>query len=123
MYKDFVFEEFLPYTVENVIGAIVMQAVLNTYKSVVDELEGLVNRLSDADNTLKNEIENKIVQMGSGVVNSLVNILPNVSGPTRGVVAMSLIRIGEDAIEPLKQKATTSKDFQWVANYLISEIG
>ena len=100
-----------------------MQAVLNTYKSAVDELEGLINKVSEADNALKNEIENKIVQMGSDVVNSLVNLLPNISGPTRGVVAMSLIRIGEDAIEPLRQKATASKDFQWVANYLISEIG
>jgi len=100
-----------------------MQAVLNTYKNVVEELEGLISRLSDADNAMKNEIENKIVHMGSDAVSCLVNVLPDISGPARGVVAMSLIRIGEEAIEPLRKKATASEDFQWVANYLISEIG
>lgn len=99
-----------------------MQAVLNKYKNVVEELEVLINRLTDADNALKSEIENEIVRMGKSVVNCLVNILPGLKGVQRGVVAMSLIRIGEDAIEPLKEKATASEDFQWVANYLISEI-
>ncbi len=99
-----------------------MQAVLNTCKNLVEDVETLVNKLTDADNTLKNEIENKIVKMGDGIVGSLVNLLPDLSGTQRGVVAMSLIRIGESAIEPLREKAIATKDFQWIANYLISEI-
>jgi len=100
-----------------------MQAVLNKYKGITEELESLISKLKDADNTLKNEIENTIVQMGSDVANCLVNLLPDLTGSQRGVVAMSLIRIGEGAIEPLQAKARSSKDFKWIADYLVSEIG
>ncbi len=35
---------------------------------------------------------------------------------------MSLIRIGEDSIKPLREEAVKDKEFQWIANYLIREI-
>ena len=45
-----------------------------------------------------------------------------VKGSTRGVVAMTLIRIGEPSVDFLKKAASVNKDFEWVASYLIEEI-
>ena len=79
-------------------------------------------KLETADNTTKNKLENVLVEQGKSVVPELVNQLQNVRGIKRGVVAMSLIRIGEASVEYLKKAANSNKDFEWVANYLISEI-
>ena len=73
-------------------------------------------------NTTKNILENELVEQGSVVVPDLVNKLQSVTGVKRGVVAMSLIRIGEASVDCLKKAASVNKDFQWVADYLISEI-
>ena len=35
---------------------------------------------------------------------------------------MTLIRIGDSSIDYLKKAAENNKDFEWVAEYLISEI-
>ncbi len=82
----------------------------------------LVEILDKLDNTNKNELENQIVSMGSSAVPVLVEQLQCSKGLKRGVVAMSLIRIGEEAISMLKEAADKNKDFTWVANYLIHEI-
>lgn len=82
----------------------------------------LVEILDKLDNTNKNELENQIVSMGSSAVPVLVEQLQCSKGLKRGVVAMSLIRIGEDSISMLKEAADKNKDFTWVANYLIHEI-
>ncbi len=82
----------------------------------------LVEILDKLDNTNKNELENQIVSMGSSAVPVLVEQLQCSKGLKRGVVAMSLIRIGEDSISVLKEAADKNKDFTWVANYLIHEI-
>ncbi len=78
--------------------------------------------LEQLDNTNKNELENQIVSMGSSAVPVLVEQLQISKGLKRGVVAMSLIRIGEDSVSFLKEAANKNKDFTWVANYLINEI-
>ena len=85
----------------------------------VDEI---LSKLETADNTTKNQLENKLVERGTSVVPELVSKLQNVSGIKRGVVAMTLIRIGEASVEYLRKAATDNKDFEWVARYLISEI-
>ena len=85
----------------------------------VDEILG---KLEAADNMTKNSLENMLVAQGKAVVPDLVNKLQVVKGTKRGVVAMSLIRIGEDSIDCLKKAASDNKDFEWVAKYLISEI-
>jgi hypothetical protein len=82
----------------------------------------LAEILEQLDNTNKNELENKIVSMGSSAVPVLVEQLQCSKGLKRGVVAMSLIRIGEDSISLLKEAASKNQDFTWVANYLIHEI-
>lgn len=86
---------------------------------LVDEILG---KLETADNTTKNILENELVEQGSLVVPDLVSKLQSVKGVKRGVVAMSLIRIGEASVDCLKKAASANKDFQWVADYLISEI-
>lgn len=79
----------------------------------------LLSQLNDSD---KNEIENMLVGIGSPAVPELVNQLQVVRGLKRGVVAMTLIRIGAPSVEYLKKAATSNADFKWVAEYLISEI-
>ena len=79
----------------------------------------LLSKLNDTD---KNVIENKLVDIGSSAVPELVNQLQVVRGIKRGVVAMTLIRIGSPSVEYLKKAAENNKDFEWVAEYLISEI-
>ena len=95
-----------------------MQAVLNQTNSTNETLDYL---LSDVDATNKNDVENSIVAMGSKVVRALVEKLKDLKGLQRGIVAMSLIRIGESSIEPLKELAQDS-ECQWIADYLLSEI-
>ena len=85
-------------------------------------IEEILCKLDTADNTTKNKIENILVDKGSDVVPELVDKLQTVKGVKRGVVAMTLIRIGEASVDYLKQAATRNKDFEWVAKYLISEI-
>ena len=70
----------------------------------------------------KNAIENDVVRFGSEAADFLVNKIRTAKGAQRGVAAMSLIRIGEDSIAPLKKEAVKDKEFQWIANYLIREI-
>ena len=86
---------------------------------LVDEI---LCKLETADNVTKNQLENKLVEQGSAVVPELVTKLQSVKGVKRGVVAMTLIRIGEASIEYLKKAASNNKEFEWVAKYLISEI-
>ena len=86
---------------------------------LVDEI---LCKLDTADNTTKNQLENELVEKGSAVVPELVNKLQNIRGTKRGVVAMTLIRIGEASVEYLRKAASDNKDFEWVAKYLISEI-
>ena len=96
---------------KNIIGDIDMH--------FVDEI---LVKLETADNNLKNRLENELVEQGSAVVPTLVTKLQNISGVKRGVVAMTLIRIGEASVEYLRKAASDNKDFEWVARYLISEI-
>ncbi len=85
----------------------------------VDEI---LSSLENADNNTKNKIENELVSYGSSVVPELVDQLQVVRGIKRGVVAMTLIRIGDASVKYLEKAAHDNKDFEWVAEYLIREI-
>lgn len=78
--------------------------------------------LEKLDNNNKNQLENEIVSLGSSVVPVLIEKLQTSKGLVRGVVAMSLIRIGEDSVSLLKEAANKNQEFTWVADYLINEI-
>ena len=82
----------------------------------------ILTKLETADNTTKNELENILVDIGTSAIPQLVDELQVVRGIKRGVVAMTLIRIGTASIEYLKRAAKGNKDFEWVADYLIREI-
>ena len=86
------------------------------------QVEEILGKLESADNVTKNKIENILVDKGSAVVPELVDQLQVVKGVKRGVVAMTLIRIGEASVEYLKKAANDNKDVEWVAKYLITEI-
>lgn len=88
----------------------------------MQKIENILTLLDSADNTTKNEIENMLVEIGDEAVPALVEQLQIVKGIKRGVVAMTLIRIGNASIEYLKKAAKNNKDFEWVAKYLITEI-
>ena len=96
--------------------------VMDSPFSPSDSISYLLNKLEQADNKRKNEIENMLVNIGSAAVPELVNQLQVVRGTIRGVVAMTLIRIGEPSIASLEEAASSNKDFEWVAQYLIKEI-
>lgn len=100
-----------------------MQAVVNTnnikQESISEKLDYL---LEQADTSTKNDVENSIVAMGAKVVNFLVEKLTQLKGLQRGIVAMSLIRIGESSVAPLKALAIENDEYQWMADYLLSEI-
>lgn len=99
------------YNVNYINGDFIMQSV----NKILSELE-------NADNSTKNKIENELVSIGVEVVPELVNQLQIVRGIKRGVVAMTLIRLGDVSVEYLKKAAHDNKDFEWVAQYLIREI-
>ena len=88
----------------------------------METVNEILSKLENADNVTKNELENKLVNIGTSALPQLVNELQVVRGIKRGVVAMTLIRIGNASVEYLKEAAKSNKDFEWVANYLIREI-
>ena len=100
-----------------------MQAVVSPNLLKQDNVKEKVEYLlSDVNPATKNDVENSIVAMGSKAVEILVDKLKTLKGLQRGIVAMSLIRIGESAVAPLKALACKDKNYQWMADYLLSEI-
>ena len=96
-----------------------MQAVLTNVNNISEKVDYL---LADVDSSTKNDVENSIVALGAKAVNALVDKLRTLKGLQRGIVAMSLIRIGQSAVAPLKALAVENSEYQWMADYLLSEI-
>lgn len=94
---------------------------INVNNSFINEFKLLMEKVI-ADNTLKNDIENDIVQSGEKFVPDLVSYIQTAKGLTRGLCAMCLIRIGEACISFLEDAAMTNKEFAWAADYIINEI-
>ncbi|MBO6088019.1 hypothetical protein J6P92_06725 [bacterium] len=88
----------------------------------METVNEILTKLETADNTTKNILENKLVSIGTSVLPVLVDQLQVVRGIKRGVVAMTLIRIGDASVKYLEKAAQENKDFEWVAEYLIREI-
>ena len=89
---------------------------------IMETVNEILSKLENADNTTKNELENELVNIGTSALPQLVDELQVVRGIKRGVVAMTLIRIGDASVKYLKKAAESNKDFEWVAEYLIREI-
>ncbi len=88
----------------------------------METVNEILTKLENADNTTKNILENELVSIGTSALPQLVNQLQVVRGIKRGVVAMTLIRIGAPSVQYLEKAAEKNKDFEWVAEYLIREI-
>lgn len=88
----------------------------------MQSVEEILGKLETADNTTKNRIENILVDKGKSVVPELVHQLQVVRGVKRGVVAMTLIRIGRASVEYLKKAAYNNKDFEWLQNTLFLKL-
>lgn len=88
----------------------------------METVSEILSKLENADNTTKNQLENELVNIGASALPQLVDQLQIVRGIKRGVVAMTLIRIGSASVKYLEQAAQINKDFEWVAEYLIREI-
>lgn len=88
----------------------------------METVNEILSKLENADNITKNELENELVSIGTSALPQLVDELQVVRGIKRGVVAMTLIRIGDASVKYLEQAAQINKDFEWVAQYLIREI-
>ena len=89
---------------------------------MTSSIDSILLQLENADNKSKNALENKLVAIGNEAVPELVEKLSVVRGTVRGVIAMTLIRIGEASVECLKKAAAINKDLKWIADYLITEI-
>lgn len=88
----------------------------------METINEILSKLDTADNSTKNELENKLVSIGDKAVPVLVEELQSIRGLKRGVIAMTLIRLGRQSIKYLEDAARKNKDFAWVAKYLINEI-
>ena len=87
-----------------------------------NSIAAILSELENADNKNKSILENKLVNFGGQAVPELVKNLSVVKGSVRGVVAMTLIRIGEPAVAFLREAAANNKNLEWIADYLITEI-
>ena len=67
----------------------------------MQSVKEILSELENADNTTKNQIENELVSIGESVVPQLVDQLQVVRGIKRGVVAMTLIRLGDASVTVL----------------------
>jgi hypothetical protein len=85
-------------------------------------IDDILSKLETADNSTKNELENILVTVGERMLAQLVDRLQVVKGVKRGIVAMTLIRIGGPSVAHLQKAAQDNKDFEWIAQYLIREI-
>lgn len=90
--------------------------------NIEKEVLNLIELLNDADNQTKASIENKLVAFGKVAIKPLISALMSSKGSKRGVLAMTIIRIGESCIEELKSYVGVNANTTWIANYLISEI-
>ena len=95
---------------------------LYSQEKEVSEFDKLMAQVVDADATMKNKIETYIVESGMRFVPELIAHMQNNRGVSRGICAMSLIRIGSSCVGMIKEAARTNKDFAWAANYILNEI-
>ena len=88
----------------------------------METLNEILTKLDTVDNSNKNELENKLVSFGGEALPYLVEEMQSIRGLKRGVIAMTLIRLGQQSVKYLEDAASKNQEFAWVAKYLINEI-
>ena len=100
-----------------------LKLVKNTNEKFSEDMVySLLKVAENADPKMKSDLENKIVAYGEVAIPALIKTVMSIKGTSRGIAAMSLIRIGFASIEPLKNTALENKEFMWIAEYLTREI-
>jgi len=82
----------------------------------------LLKAADNADNKTRNDIENKLVNIGEDGLQALIEAMATKSGAVRALIAMVLIRIGESSILPLRQAYQGQSSYDWIVNYITEEI-
>ncbi|OGH95195.1 MAG: hypothetical protein A2039_03810 [Candidatus Melainabacteria bacterium GWA2_34_9] len=108
--------------ISNIIGNLEFVDENNTEFSLSKYIGYLLKAAENCDAALRAEIENNIVKLGIKTVPYLINSLMTVKGAARGLAAMAIIRMGGSTIEILKNTASKTPDFAWMAEYIINEI-
>lgn len=94
--------------------------------SLEELIEYLIESLEDADAAGAARAENLLVRIGKPVVPFLIKGLKSSSTTVKSVCAMSLIRIGQAGIEPLKEfyvRNINRPKIKWVVEFILAEMG
>jgi len=106
-------------TIINSIGFIKEKDAEYTFS---DHISYLLRAFENADPKTKSKIENHLVKIGKDAASILVKSLVETKGTTRGLIAMTLIRIGTPVISHLEQIVFENPDLNWVVDYITTEI-
>jgi len=87
-----------------------------------DHISYLLKASENSEPKIKSKIENHLVKLGKKAVPALVTALFETNGQTRGMVAMTLIRIGTPSISYLQQAVENNPESDWISDYIIREI-
>jgi len=108
--------------ISNIIGTLEFVDENNKEFSLSSYICYLLKAAENCDAPLRAEIENNIVNLGVKTVPYLITSLMTVKGVARGLAAMAIIRMGVSTVEILKNTASKTPDFAWMADYIVNEI-
>ncbi len=108
--------------ISNIIGILEFADENDKEFSLASYVHYLLKATENSEAKLRAEIENNLVKLGAKAVPHLINSLITIKGCSRGIAAMSIIRIGAPSIEFLGKFAKETPDFSWMAEYIINEI-
>ncbi len=106
----------------NIINTLGIDKKSDENYSFSDYIFYLLKASANSDQKSKNKIENHLVNLGEAVVPTLINNLTKTQGPTRGMIAMILIRIGTPSIKHLENVSNLNPEVKWIYDYIKEEI-
>lgn len=98
----------------------------NEFKLSKDAIKYLIKALEYADSSFTQEIETVLTKSGEVAIPVLLKGLLSTSTNVKSTCAMVLIRLGEAAVEPLKQFAVRyshRENVSWVVEFILDELG
>jgi hypothetical protein len=108
--------------VSNIIGKLEFADENDKEFSLSSYINYLLKAAENSDQKLRAEIENNLVRLGAKAVPYLLDSLMTIKGCSRGIAAMTIIRIGKSSMEFLGVFAKENPRFAWMAEYIINEI-
>lgn len=98
----------------------------NEFNLSKDAIKYLIKALEFADSSFTQEIETVLTKSGDVAIPALLKGLLSTSTNVKSTCAMVLIRLGEVAVEPLKQFAirySHRENVSWVVEFILDELG